>query len=525
MTGGNPEKHRILEIYALKYFNHNPGHHYHQLVNPQRSIPPILRRITGIYPQMVANSPPIDQVMDKFVNFIEDNSVLVAHNVSCDLKFIHHYSQKILNHTPTNFFLCTHLLAEKLFPESDKKSLKGLCQHLNLPRSEAHRAKNDVLMTLALFKQIITKLIQLGHTTLESALRFQGDYETLKRLGWMIPQAELKSLPNSPGVYCLLDKTQTPMMWGTAFSLTKHLHHLPQSTDLSRSQYRRIMQATHLTTIPCEHFLDACLYPLNHPSRFPKRLKQPSVYDYPRTLHLSVQPVLKRPDCFSLTITQASSKAVLLFGPISKKEHAQSLIQQLTQKYPAEQLNNQWIIRPPKPPLMMRWISSVIRSQPQYPYYIDSIRHFIQTYQTQDPSWHDLSSIWGFIIAPIHRKSAAKDSLAASLPKKSQSLSVFKIYPLNRGQLGDPIVTHQPFSVWKQSPSAKQLMRTMKQLRTNSHRTLALTRAHAQCSDERLLIGLWAWLKCHARSSPPHPIPTYPTRHQLRLTFEPLSSP
>ena len=483
MTGGNPEQNSILEIYALKYRNHTVTDHYHQLVNPQRRIPPMLRRITGIHPHMVATAPPIDQVMPGFMDFIEGSSVLVAHNVACDLKFIHHYSQAVLATTPQNFFLCTHLLAEKLFIDSHKKSLRGLCEHLGLPLSKAHRAKNDTMMTLALFEQIVSALLGAGIRTLEAALRFQGDYATVKRLGWRIPPAELAAAPNSPGIYWLYDHNRQLLLWGTAVSLARHVNQLPQSTQLSRAQYRKIMAATQLKTMTISHFLDACLYPLAHPDQFPKSLRQVSTYHQAKTLYLTVR---QQPDSSALriAITRASPGDKLRFGPVLSKTTAQHWLKRLAEQYNSELKRHELIIKlaPPATTALQRLLSS-----PQRPQRIlREIRRLLQRQQKE--LGDDVTSLWGFIITPEHppQNSVAAKSLSSSAPR-------LKIYPLCNSTLGNPITTDRPFQRWRESNEARRFIRRMKRKQPDS--------ASLRHTEERLLLGLWTWRRCTSRSS------------------------
>lgn len=508
MTGGNPEQNSILEIYALKYQSHTVSDHYHQLVNPKRRIPPMLRRITGIHPHMVAEAPPIHQVMPGFIDFIGDSSVLVAHNVACDLKFIYHYSQAVLGSTPQNFFLCTHLLAEKLFADSHKKSLRGLCEHLGLPLSKAHRAKNDAMMTLALFEQIISALLAAGISSLEAALRFQGDYATVKRLGWRIPPAELATAPAGAGIYWLYDRNRQLLLWGTAGSLSKHLQQLPQSTQLSRRQYRKVMAATQLKTMTMDHFLDACLYPLAHPSQFPKSLRQVSPYHQTKSLYLTVRqppdsPVLR------IAITRASPGDKLRFGPIPSKTTARDWLKRLAGQYNSELSHHELIIQ--LAPATTR-LQRLLRSQTEPRRVLRDIQHLLQEHQ-QDLG-DDLTSLWGFIITPgqVSQSSPAATSLAPSAPR--DRAHHLKIYPLCNSELGDPITTHQPFQQWRQSREARPFIRKMRRQQR--------ARVAARHTEERLLLGLWAWTRCRSRSPTAPTSPRGSSKPRKGLVFEPL---
>jgi len=115
-TGGNPEKNGITEIFALRYHKGQIIDTFYSMVNPGVSIPPIVRRMTGITNKMVRDAPPIKAIMPEFIRFIADD-ILVAHNTIGDMKFIRYFAQHECQHEVTNYFMCTHLLVEKVAPK------------------------------------------------------------------------------------------------------------------------------------------------------------------------------------------------------------------------------------------------------------------------------------------------------------------------------------------------------------------------------------------------------------------------
>src|SRR5690606_17153813 len=79
-TGGMSHRDRITEIAMVKIVNGNITARFESLINPERSIPGEITRITGITNEMVANAPKFYEVAKQIVEFTED-SVFVAHNV------------------------------------------------------------------------------------------------------------------------------------------------------------------------------------------------------------------------------------------------------------------------------------------------------------------------------------------------------------------------------------------------------------------------------------------------------------
>ena len=203
-TGGNPGKNGITEICALKFQQGNIIDTFYSLVNPKISVPPIVRRMTGITNELLKNAPMIEDVMPSFVEFI-GRDPLVSHNTSGDMKFLAHFSAQTTGTAISNFFLCTHLLVELLFPETPHKSLKGLVTFFKLPQAKAHRAEADAYATLELFKILLAKLQTMPIRTIADAIRFQGDYDSGIRLGWAVKPDILACVPRGPGMLYLFD--------------------------------------------------------------------------------------------------------------------------------------------------------------------------------------------------------------------------------------------------------------------------------------------------------------------------------
>lgn len=238
-TGGNPERNGITEICALKIKDGAIIDRFYSMVNPMISIPPIVRRMTGITNQMVADAPVIHEIYPDFVEFISDH-ILVSHNTIGDLIFLRHFAKETVNRDLTNFFLCTHLLVEKLCPEAPDKSLKGLSRHFNLSGENFHRAEADAVQTWELFKVLERKLKDRGISKIEQAIRLQGDLDSSLRLGWAISAEKLRGLPQGAGVFYLFDHERRLLLVSGATSLQREVEKL-QRYDLIPRQILKLM--------------------------------------------------------------------------------------------------------------------------------------------------------------------------------------------------------------------------------------------------------------------------------------------
>jgi len=86
-TGGRAGLHRVTEIGAVKMKGGEVIDEWSSLINPQRSIPPNITRITGIDEHMVVDAPIFAEIADSFTEFMGD-AIFAAHNVNFDYGFI-----------------------------------------------------------------------------------------------------------------------------------------------------------------------------------------------------------------------------------------------------------------------------------------------------------------------------------------------------------------------------------------------------------------------------------------------------
>lgn len=78
----------IIEIGAVKVINGEIVDRFDMLANPGRKIVPRIASLTHITDEMVANEPPVGEVIKKFKEFIGDD-ILVGHNIKgCDIPHI-----------------------------------------------------------------------------------------------------------------------------------------------------------------------------------------------------------------------------------------------------------------------------------------------------------------------------------------------------------------------------------------------------------------------------------------------------
>ena len=177
-TGLNPNKDKITEIGAVKIKDGKIIDRFSAFVNPGISIPSFIVKLTGITDDMVSDSPPIELVLNEFIEFIE-GAVLVAHNANFDVGFIK-YNAKLMGEKIRNPYIDTLELCRKMFPELGKYKLNLVAKHLGIELENHHRAVDDSMATAKIFLYCIDVLKEKGCKNLKDIQNAFDDEVNLK---------------------------------------------------------------------------------------------------------------------------------------------------------------------------------------------------------------------------------------------------------------------------------------------------------------------------------------------------------
>jgi DNA polymerase III subunit epsilon len=148
-TGGRPDNgDRITEIAAVTVRDGAIVDVYETLVNPERSIPPFITRLTNISWEMVRDKSPFRDVCEHVLRVLDGN-VFVAHNASFDWRFVSAEVARATGREITGRRLCTVRLARRLLPQLRSRSLDWVARHygVEIEPGMRHRAAGDALAT------------------------------------------------------------------------------------------------------------------------------------------------------------------------------------------------------------------------------------------------------------------------------------------------------------------------------------------------------------------------------------------
>ena len=129
--------HRIIELGAIEIVNGSmTDNSYHVYLNPKRNIEPAAGEIHGIRDEFVADKPEFSEIIQEFIDFIQDAELLI-HNAPFDVSFINQ-EFSLAGFSKTIEDLCkitdTLPMARKLYP-GQRNSLDALCSRYSVDKS------------------------------------------------------------------------------------------------------------------------------------------------------------------------------------------------------------------------------------------------------------------------------------------------------------------------------------------------------------------------------------------------------
>ncbi|MCF8880456.1 DNA polymerase III subunit epsilon [Hyphobacterium sp. SN044] len=147
---------RITEIGCVEVVDCIPtGRTFHTYVNPQRDVPEIVTKITGLTAEFLADKPLFEDVAEKFCAFVGD-AVIVAHNAPFDAGFVNMELGRLGRDIyPSQRFKDTVRIAREKFPGAHA-SLDALCKRFNisLETRDKHGALVDALLLAEVYLEL-----------------------------------------------------------------------------------------------------------------------------------------------------------------------------------------------------------------------------------------------------------------------------------------------------------------------------------------------------------------------------------
>jgi len=246
-TGTKAGRDRLLEIGAVRLINGTIEDRFSALVNPERSVPQRITKLTGITTGMVFNRPTVDAVLPEFLEFLDDD-VFVAHNVSFDKRFLNAALKRSGYKPLTNDTLCTLRLARRLLTALRSKGLSALIDFYGIQIDARHRARGDAEATAEVLNRLL-RHVEFEHEidSLADVLAFQ--YRTYTNTDSQpdhvrsIRTEVLPDVPARPGVYFMKDRHGKIIYIGKAKRLSDRVRSYFRGTGALPSRTQKLLKA------------------------------------------------------------------------------------------------------------------------------------------------------------------------------------------------------------------------------------------------------------------------------------------
>ncbi|ETZ42735.1 exonuclease, DNA polymerase III, epsilon subunit family domain protein [Mycobacterium avium MAV_061107_1842] len=271
----------ITEIGAVKVRDGVVLGEFATLVDPQRSIPPQIMRLTGITTAMVSDAPAIDAVLPMFLEFagLDRGAVLVAHNAGFDVGFLRAAAQQCDIAWPRPRVLCTVRLARRVLSREEAPSVRlaSLARLFAVTTQPTHRALDDARATVDVLHALIERVGNQGVHTYADLRGYLPDVTPAQRRKRVLAEG----LPRRPGVYLFRGPSGEVLYIGTAVDLRRRVAQYFTGADPRGRMKEMVALAGAVDHVECAHALEAGVRelrllaahapPYNRRSRFPQR--------------------------------------------------------------------------------------------------------------------------------------------------------------------------------------------------------------------------------------------------------------
>jgi DNA polymerase III subunit epsilon len=145
---------RITEIAVVTVRGGAVVETFETLVNPDRSIPAFITRLTNISWDMVKDAPRFRDICNDVLRAM-DGAIFVAHNAQFDWRFVSTEVERATGRQLDGRRLCTVRLARKLLPQLRSRRLDFLAMHYGVTITARHRAAGDAVATAKILLRLL----------------------------------------------------------------------------------------------------------------------------------------------------------------------------------------------------------------------------------------------------------------------------------------------------------------------------------------------------------------------------------
>ena len=324
--------------------------------------------LTGITNTMVADAPPLRQVLPAFLAFAE-NTVIVAHNAPFDTGFLRRGCEALGYPYPKWPVLDTAALARAILLRDEVPNcrLATLATHFRSVTTPNHRALTDAEATVDVLHALIERVGNLGVQTIEDLREFTRRVSPQRRA----KRTWAKDLPEQPGVYLFVaerDDSREVLYVGTSRNIRRRVRTYFTAAEKRPRMEEMVRVATGVEAVPCATALQAEVVELrliaSHAPRYNRRSKFPE-----RNLWIKItEEAFPR-----LSVVRAvRDDGATYFGPFRRRKSAEEVVLASTTGSRSDSAPSDsapgvprppacwptWIAAPPPAPVRSRWTAT-----------------------------------------------------------------------------------------------------------------------------------------------------------------------
>ena len=149
-SGGKFNEEKIIEIAIIIYDGKNIIDTFTTLIKPNVKVDYFVQKLTGI-----KNSDLVDKKTfkdyAKHISNLVSNKIIIGHNVEYDYRILKN-ELELCNIKFSSDTICTIKMTKEKYNDLKYYNLNYLCNYFNIKLKNHHRAYDDAVATLELFK-------------------------------------------------------------------------------------------------------------------------------------------------------------------------------------------------------------------------------------------------------------------------------------------------------------------------------------------------------------------------------------
>ena len=177
----------IIEISAIKVRNNNVIDEFSTLINPHCHIPAEATAVNHITDEMVKDAPSLVDVIDAFLEFVEDDIIVGYNNASFDMNLLYDRIWEIKSIPFRNCYIDVLHASKRCLTGLDNYKLNSICIYYDLDTEGEHRALKDCYLTKScydkLFKEFGNAAFERrSHAAQGFGIRYSSETHALQEL-------------------------------------------------------------------------------------------------------------------------------------------------------------------------------------------------------------------------------------------------------------------------------------------------------------------------------------------------------